>query len=196
MKEIWKDIEEYEGLYQISNLGRVKRILFINNIISKPENRILSNKLDNLGYVQVTLCKNGTRKYKRIHRLAAKAFLPNPNNLPCVNHKDGDKNNNRIDNLEWCTHSYNTKHALSNGLIDANKIKKARQKNIKKAQEISHLQNVGETNCKSVLREKEVLEIRKIYSERKMTQKQLAQQYGVHKDTISRIIHRETWKHI
>lgn len=105
MKEIWKDIKNYEGLYQVSNLGNVKRIKFINNKVQKQKEYLLK-PLKNV-YLQVALSKNGKVKRKNIHRLVAEAFIPNSNNYNCVNHKDENKHNNNIDNLEWCTHKYN-----------------------------------------------------------------------------------------
>lgn len=197
MEEKWKDIEGYEGLYQVSNLGRVKRILFVNNIITKPTNKILScNKIDNLGYPQVALCKNGHRKYLRIHRIVAKSFIPNPNNYPCVNHIDGNKRNNCISNLEWCNHSYNTIHALNTGLINAEKRNKASKENIKKAQKSSPCLKGGENSPSSVLRENDVIEIRRLYKNKEMSTRQLAEKYNVHISTIQRVLSRKTWTHL
>lgn len=96
-KEIWKDIDGYVGLYQVSSLGRVKNVRF---------NRFLNDNRE-YGYARVELFKDGKGKHHSIHRLVATAFVPNPHNLPCVNHKDENKRNNRADNLEWCSHSYN-----------------------------------------------------------------------------------------
>ena len=95
--EIWKDIEGYEGLYQVSNEGRVRSVR--NNKILKPSN------LDK--YPIVIFSVDGKRFGKRVHRLVAEAFIPNPQNLPCVNHKDENKTNNKVENLEWCDHYYN-----------------------------------------------------------------------------------------
>ena len=107
MKEIWKDIPEYEGLYQVSNYGRVRRILFVNNIVTKPKIKILSLCVDKKGYLRVCLNKNGKRKNMQVHRIVALAFISNPDNLPEVNHKDENPKNNCVENLEWCTHLYN-----------------------------------------------------------------------------------------
>ncbi len=112
MQEIWKDIPNYEGLYQISNLGRVKsleRIVKYNHSKFSQKGmkeRILSTKILN-GYLAATLYKNKKRKSFLIHRLVANAFIPNPNNYPQVNHKDENKFNNNALNLEWCTNEYN-----------------------------------------------------------------------------------------
>lgn len=110
MKEIWKDIEGYEGLYQVSNLGRIKSLgnggkgRYYGRIV------IMSQCTDKDGYKVLGLTKNGIRKNFRVHRLIADAFIPNPDNLPEVNHKDEDKTNNRIDNLEWCDTKYNVNY--------------------------------------------------------------------------------------
>lgn len=99
MKEIWKEIKDYEGLYWVSNLGHVKN----------RHNHILKPEYSNKGYACVQLRKeNKTRKH-RVHKLVAKAFIPNPNNLPEINHIDENKVNNAADNLEWCTHIQNVR---------------------------------------------------------------------------------------
>ena len=101
--EIWKDIEGYEGLYQVSNLGRVKS-LKVSKIKSE---RIRKSYQQSSGYISIVLCKNGKVTNHKIHRLVANAFIDNPDNLPEVNHMDEDKTNNCVDNLEWCDSSYN-----------------------------------------------------------------------------------------
>jgi len=111
--EEWRDIEGYEGLYKISNIGRVR---------SLPRNttkgKILKPVKQPNGYLQVLLYKNGKKKKFLIHRLVAKAFIPNPLNLPEVNHKDENKENNRVDgcvnNLEWCSAKYNVNYGTRN----------------------------------------------------------------------------------
>lgn len=103
MKEIWRDIEGYENLYQISNLGRVKSL---GNDKTRKE-KILKVCRHTFGYLLVGLFKDGNQKSYYIHRLVACAFLPNPDNLSEINHKDEDKTNNRVENLEWCNRKYN-----------------------------------------------------------------------------------------
>jgi hypothetical protein len=107
MKEIWKDIKGYEKLYWISNLGRVKS----KRKILKP----CVNK--RTGYIYVCLTKNNKGKDMVIHRLVAQVFIPNPNNLPQVNHKDENKNNNCVNNLEWCTPKYNCNYGTRNSKL-------------------------------------------------------------------------------
>lgn len=102
MEEVWKDIKGYEGKYQVSNLGRIKSLSYRNTGISK----ILVPKI-NKGYYEIGLYLNGIRKMFFVHRLVALTFIPNPNNLPQINHIDEDKTNNCVDNLEWCTQAYN-----------------------------------------------------------------------------------------
>lgn len=101
--EIWKDIKGYEGLYQVSNLGRVKS-LKVSKIKSE---RIRKSYQQSSGYISIVLCKNGKAVNHKVHRLVASAFIDNPNNLPEINHKDENKANNKVDNLEWCDSSYN-----------------------------------------------------------------------------------------
>jgi hypothetical protein len=105
--ETWKNIEGYEGSYQVSNEGRVKSCKFGKEKILKP-------RKDTNGYLQVNLCKDGKPVWKLVHRLVAEAFLPNPNNYEQVNHKDECKTNNNVDNLEWCDKKYNCNFGTRN----------------------------------------------------------------------------------
>lgn len=109
-KEIWKDIKGYEEIYQVSNLGNIKRMK-TNKILKSLKHGKKENE-----YLMVVLSNNGKEKMFYIHRLVAQTFIPNPNNLPQVNHKDGDKTNNFMENLEWCTISENQIHAIKNKL--------------------------------------------------------------------------------
>lgn len=129
MEEVWKDVVGYEGLYQVSNLGRVKSL---SRLVDKgkygtiyTKERILKNQKVNVNYLFVILSKDGKHKNMTVHRLMAKAFLPNPYNLSDVNHKDENPSNNFIyvnkdgsvdyekSNLEWCTHKYNCNYGTS-----------------------------------------------------------------------------------
>jgi len=112
MEEVWKDIPGFEGYYQISSFGRVlalSRKVYMNRDNRTYMSKTIYRKLngDGDGYPQVKLCKDGVMTMKKVHRLVAEAFIPNPNNLPEINHKDEDKTNNRADNLEWCDRDYN-----------------------------------------------------------------------------------------
>lgn len=102
-KEVWKPIEGYEGLYEVSNMGRVKSL-------KCGGVRILKPGFDNHGYLKVGLYKNGSNATKKIHRLVATHYIPNPSNLPQVNHKKGIKTDNRASELEWVTNRENTSH--------------------------------------------------------------------------------------
>lgn len=109
MKEIWKDIEGYEG-YQVSNLGNVRSFKY-------GKMRFLKPCSDKNGYLIVTLYKNSSSKKCKVHRLVAMAFIPNPNNLSMVNHKDENPSNNIVSNLEWCNASYNNNYGTRNERI-------------------------------------------------------------------------------
>lgn len=114
MKEIWKDVKGYEGKYQISNLGRVKSL----NYARRKQVRILRPGIQKkTGYISVSLLKEGKQKTKTIHRLVAEAFIPNPKNLKQINHKDENKQNNCVNNLEWCSAKYNSNYGHRNAII-------------------------------------------------------------------------------
>ena len=106
MKEEWRDIEGFEGKYMVSNLGRVKSL----NYHRTGKEGILEGVDYGEGYLYVNLCKDGKGKQCRINRLVAQAFLENPDNLPEVNHKDENKQNNCVQNLEWCDRAYNNNY--------------------------------------------------------------------------------------
>lgn len=110
--EFWRDITGYKGIYKISTLGNVKSLA---NSFTKKE-RILKQKTDRNGYKSISLCKDGKAKHFLIHRLVASEFLNKKNESLQVNHIDGIKTNNNLNNLEWVTRSENQKHAFANGL--------------------------------------------------------------------------------
>lgn len=115
-KEIWKDVVGYEGLYQVSNLGRIK---------SGYKPIILQSGVCR-GYLIVNLYKNKKGLSRKVHRLVAQAFIPNPENKPTVNHKDGNKQNNCVDNLEWATVKEQNIHANKTGLMENAKKKESK----------------------------------------------------------------------
>lgn len=130
-KEIWKDIKDFEGLYQVSNLGRIKRLpkkVYNNGLKNKnkyfiSKEIILKPSTISKGYKGVILTKDKKRYPKKVHRLVAQEFIPNPENKPQINHIDCNKTNNSVENLEWCTNSENQIHAYKHGLnncINAN----------------------------------------------------------------------------
>ena len=137
MDEEWKDISGFNGNYQISNFGRVKsKERVVSNSVRtyvKGE-QILRTQTMKSGYKCVVLREGGKKKLLKIHRLVATAFIPNPDHLPCVNHIDENKQNNFVENLEWCTFKYNTEHAIKNGLKPVacgNNIQRVLQLNIR-----------------------------------------------------------------
>jgi len=115
-KEIWKDINGYEGLYQISNLGRVKSLNKLKGKNTKTKEIIMNPSINKKGYKCIVLCKNSKQKHFRVHRLVAQSFIPNSENKKIVNHIDCNKINNHESNLEWVTHKENEIHAKANGL--------------------------------------------------------------------------------
>lgn len=152
MQEIWKDIPGYEGVYQINTYGTVKSLdRYVKHSKGGPKlikGKVISSKIDK-GYHRVKLCKDGSRKYYAVHRLVALTFIDNPHNLPVINHIDGNKLNNHISNLEWCTISENTQHAYNTGLCDEVRIKvsESRKKPVRcitTGEEFSSIQEAAE----------------------------------------------------
>jgi hypothetical protein len=173
MNEEWKDIKGYEGLYQVSNLGRVKSLDRVSN--GQPKRgQILKPFKSSFRYLAVEVSRNAVTKSVPVHRLVAQAFLPNPDNLPQINHKDGIKENNHVNNLEFCTAKHNSKHAVSSGLRVAAK---------------------GERCACSKLKEGEVREIRSLYS-RGVPKEEIAKIFKITRENIRFIVNRITWKHI
>jgi len=179
--EVWKDIKGYEGHYQVSDLGRVKSLARVKEIRkgifgNKKENFLKSTK-NRKGYLNLKLCKKTdgvcSEKSVVIHRLVANEFLENPLNKPQVNHKNGIKDDNKVDNLEWATGSENVIHALKNNLKISIK---------------------GSEHTNSKLTDKQVLEIREIG--RTKTLKEVGKIYNVDMSLISLILLRKSWKHL
>lgn len=139
MVEIWKDILNYETIYQISNFGNIR--LYKSKKILKPSD-------DGKGYLHITLTKNGKRKGFRIHRLVAQTFIPNINNLPQINHKDENKKNNNVNNLEWCDSKYNNNYGTRNYRCTRHRIKKVNQFNYNNIL-INTYNSIGEAELKT-----------------------------------------------
>lgn len=124
MQEIWKDVPKYEGLYMVSNMGRVMSLHCTSKVAKENgvhDRRIMKNVMSSSGYYHVGLSKNGVKIMHSIHVLVAETFIPNPENKPSVNHIDGNKLNNSVVNLEWATFKENQQHAIRTGLRDLHK---------------------------------------------------------------------------
>ena len=143
MQEIWKDIKGFENKYQVSNLGNIKslsRTLPTNNQYGNKSKRNVKTILlkpyprncKATNHLVVTLYKNKQKKLYWVHRLVAEAFIPNPQNYPYINHKDGNPENNCVNNLEWCTIQMNTQHAYDLGLEKPSKTRKVKQYTLNK----------------------------------------------------------------
>ena len=159
-KESWKDVPNFEDFYKVSSIGRV---------YSKISKKILSQHKDKKGYYQLKI----KGKRKTVHRLVALAFIPNLDNKPQVNHKNGIKSDNRVCNLEWVTNSENKKHAYKLGLISAK----------------------GSKNCKSKLSEKDIPVIRAMIFNGFPT-KQISDKFKVSYTSIYNIRDKKTWSHV
>lgn len=162
--EIWKDVMGYEGLYRISSKGRIFSIT--KQIIKSLQ----INKKD--GYTRVTLSKNSKHRSYPVHRLVAQAFLENPENKPTVNHIDGNKNNNFLENLEWATHREQVLHAIETGLLVPKR---------------------GENHHNSKLNNNSVKEIKDLLENTNKTQVEISNQFGVSKSQITNIKQRKSW---
>ena len=178
MEEIWKEIDGGYEQYQVSNLGRIKSL-------KRKKEKILHLDKDRYGYMNVYLSKDGVMKKFKVHRLVAIAFIENTNNYPEINHIDGNKENNSVDNLEWVTRSQNLKHAHKMGL------KKFSTKEGLPCGGVSYREHNG--NHK--LTEHDVDEIRKLYIPNSpiFGGRALARKYGVGATTIWNILNNNTW---
>lgn len=212
--EVWKDIEGYEGLYQVSTCGNIKSL-------AKPrkngngrsyiqKEKLLKQTFTSTGYKKVELYKDGKRKGFKVHRLVAIAFIPNPDNKPEVNHIDGNKINNNIDNLEWVTSSENSIHAYETGLspnkkeLDEIRIIELYNKGASK-EEISRMFDVSNVVIVRILKENGIrlrtkseafdkyhldeLDLKELLKTK--TQKQLAEELGCSQSLISKKINNK-----
>lgn len=166
MKEEWKDINGYEGLYQVSNMGNVRAVFY--KTVPYREKAIFKNQK---GYCRVNLVRNKKTKAMAVHRLVAIHFIKKPDHLNEVNHKNGNKDDNRHTNLEWSNRSMNVSHMWGTGL----------RKKV-----------IGEKNHKSKLKEKEVIEIIEGYSDG-FSASDIAKYYKVSRSTIFNILSGRSW---
>lgn len=172
-KEKWVSIAGFVGFYEVSSHGRVRGISTDGNW--RRKRGILTGYGGGKLYPHVLLTADGKRVTRNIHRLVAEAFIPNPENFPQINHKDANKENNRVDNLEWCTCQQNQAHARS-----------------------KQLQRIPKgTQCwNAKLTDDKVRTMRHRYQTEGITYKELAAEYGVHSGVVGMIIRREKWKHV
>lgn len=180
ISEVWASIYGFEKYYQISSLGRVKAMRRYKERGTQrfwTKEKLLNPKPDGRGYKRVLLYGDISETPIRIsiHRLVAEAFIPNPENKPQINHINGIKTDNGINNLEWCTSQENLYHAYASGL---------------------NIRARGERVGISRLKEKQVVKIRKIYQSGKYTQLEVANMFGVSRSAIRGVINGETWKHV
>lgn len=173
MSEIWKDIEGYEGKYQVSDLGRIKSIARKGSGASSID-VYLKGGLSGSKYLNVGLCKNGKVKTTQVHRIVAMAFIPNPENKREVNHKNAIKTDNRVENLEWCTPSENIRHGLAAGIMNTEKGSK-------------------KWNARFTEEQVRSIKIRLLNGE---IGYRIAKEYGVTKGLIAAIRKGQTWKHV
>lgn len=162
--ETWVDVPNYKGVYKINRNGDILSF-------AKKNKKILKPQVHYSGYKHITL---GSKHYTH-HRLLAEIFIPNPDNKTQVNHKNGVKADNRLENLEWVTPSENVKHAYRNNL-------KSRP--------------IGVSNFNNKLNEEEVVSIRSRYKTGKYTYKKLAKLFSISEHNIKSIVLRKTWKHL
>lgn len=175
MEEVWKDIAGYEGLYKVSNFGKVMRLANPEIYHSPKVSKLMSLCQDKDGYYIVGLTdRTKVRKTKRVHRLVALAFIPNPHNLKEINHINEIKTDNRVDNLEWCNTQYN--------LTYGHRLEYVR----------------GENSPNAKLTEADVREIRRTYKKGDLQygQSALGKKYGVSHISIACIVKGRTWKHL
>lgn len=174
--ENWLDIPNYEGYYKVSDCGRIKsldRIINCKNGQTQRKPGIFPNfEIDKDGYYKLTLHKDGVQKKDFVHRWVAQTFLNNEKSKPVVNHKDGNKQNNHLKNLEWATFSENTKHAFDLGLC---------------------VMPSGSDNPNGKLTEKEVIHIRNLRKQGK-TLKRISKEIDTSESNVKNIIYGYTWK--
>lgn len=231
--EIWKDVPNYEGYYQVSSFGNVRSI----NRIEKGgygcdrirKGKDLKFKKNWNGYYNVTLRKNSIRKVHDVHRLVAIVHVPNPENKSQVNHFDGVKTNNRASNLKWCTGAENMQHAHQTGLMrlpigEDHVLSKLTESDVLfirnsdlSIKELSDKFNVNFLTVRNILSgknwkhvggkivefgkrntmcESDVIEIRRLYSEENLSQKEIAEMFSIRRNSVSMIVTGVKWKNV
>ncbi|MEK6879243.1 MAG: NUMOD4 domain-containing protein [Nanoarchaeota archaeon] len=176
MKEIWKDVVGYEGIYKVSNRAKVKSLPRLDALGHKRRGKIIKPRKSNRNYLRVALYKKGIAKDFSIHRLVAIAFISNPYNYPQVHHKNDIQDDNYLENFKWGTALQNTHDAIKNGCF-ANAAK-------------------GDDNSMAKFSKEQVIEMRKMWGTGKFYQKQIAEKFNTWQGTVSAIVLRKSWKHI
>lgn len=179
LKEVWKHVNGFKGVYEVSNLGRVRSK---DHVVKTRTNgtriqygRVLKGSVSIKGYLRVALSSDCVKFNASVHRLVAISFIQNPENKPQVNHINGVKSDNRVDNLEWCTNSENQIHAVKNKLIK---------------------HNLGDKHHMSKLTNNEVIEARALFNSKKLKNTELAKKYNVSATAMSNILRKITYKEV
>jgi hypothetical protein len=176
-QEEWRDVDWSDGIYQVSNLGRVRSK---ERVVIRSDGRNLTVRAKilrqnkNQGYPSVKMMKNRIGTTVKVHRLIAKAFIPNPENKKNINHIDGSRDNNSISNLEWCTFSENTKHAYKTGAMTPKK---------------------GSENGYAKLTERDIMKIKEMLSSKSVTHREIALKFNVARTTVTAINRNQNWNH-
>lgn len=168
--ELWEEIEYHGVIYYVSNYGNIKG----------RRNKLLKQRINKDGYLVATLGYGENRSAEAIHRLVARAFIPKPNEKDKfeVNHRDCNRTNNNVENLEWVTHKQNIQYSYEHNTI------------------AQYVARDGVKNGRSTLDDKDILEIRRLYNEDNVSIAEIARKFNSKNSTISNIVHNQTWKHL
>ncbi|MFP7224882.1 NUMOD4 domain-containing protein [Priestia filamentosa] len=179
MQEVWKPVKGYEGMYEVSNKGNVKSVPreYINKVGARRtvKGQMLRFFKTKEGYVRISLGINQKQKNYLVHRLVAETFLDNPDGKNEVNHKDANKENNAVDNLEWCTRVDNIRHSFANNLVFRDK---------------------GTERYNSKLDENKVREMRRLFETGNYRISEVARMFSVNRKTADNAIKKVTWQHV
>lgn len=173
--ERWKEVRRSKGRYRVSNKGRIVSMNYRSRPGTRGRVKIMQPAEDANGYLRTMIKRDGRYDTIKVHRLVAKHWVPNPGEKPQVNHLDGNKLNNRVENLQWVTHRENIDHAVANGFT---------------------AKTHGSRNGMAKLTEEDVRQMKRDYVPRKVTQRMLAERYGVSLACIKDIFQGNTWKHV